>query len=303
LNNVFIRTAKIVDKSPVSILYEIDDETAVQMNLYKTSIQEIEQDKANAKNAMRMGVPTFFSFDVVQCGENYGIIYENVQSKSLGDLIMENPDNFDHYVDDFVDLTHKLGATHVGYDSFRSIKGMYAGMGEQLVEKGFFTREEVGAVGRMLAAIPERDAFIHSALRPSTLRYFDDELTIYGLRDASYGHPIFETGGVCLSIWSPASTKDDKTSKFACGLDCATANRFWNAFLWKYFDCKTEAEAKQMEENLIFMAGLKRYTVPIIFQTADEATLSYVQAKCRKELFPHVDNWIENMKDKWECYL
>lgn len=78
ISSDFIRTAKIVDKSPVSILYEIDDETAVQMNLYKTSIQEIEQDKANAKNAMRMGVPTFFSFDVVQCGENYGIIYENV---------------------------------------------------------------------------------------------------------------------------------------------------------------------------------------------------------------------------------
>jgi len=303
LSSDFIKTARIIDKSPISISYEIDDETAVKLNLYKTTVQEIEQLKSNSKNAVRMGIPVVFSFDVVQCGENYGIIYENLQSKTLGDLILENPENFDKYVDDFVDLSRKLAAVHVGYNAFRSIKEIHEGYCEQFVQKGFYTREEADAVGRMLAAIPEQDTFVHSALRPSILRYSDDELTIYGLRDAGYGHPIFDVGGTVLTLWSPALTGDDKRVKWACGLDCATAVRFQRAYIRKYFNCTTDEEVEKIERLMIFVAMQKRFTVPAIFKTADENKLREVQEDSRKNFLPYIDQWIADMGDYWERFL
>jgi len=299
----FVKTAKIIDSSPEGALYEIDDETVVQVYDYQATIQEIEQEKANAKNAVRIGIPTLFSFDVVKIGDNYGIIYENVQSKPLGELIMAHPENFDKYVTDFSDLCHSIHRIHVGYDAFRPAKGVYSGFGQQMVAKGIFTQEENNSVLRMLDAIPEQDTFILSALRTSSVRYFDDELTIYGLRSACYGHPIYDLGGTSLGIWTPGILGDDDGCKWSNGMDCATSLRFWDAFIVKYFDCPSEEDAAAMAKRVNFAGFLTHYIVPIFFHMGGEDTVKRAQDSCRADFFPHIDEWIADMSGCWERFL
>lgn len=303
LSQDFINTAKVVEKSELITTYELDAETLVETYDYDISIQEIEQEKTNAKNAVRMGIPTTFSFDVVRIGNGYGIIYENVQSETLGTLVTENPDKFDEYVTDFTNLNKKMHSTHVGYDAFRSAKGMFEGYGEQLVSRNIFTREEVGMVKKMLDAIPDQDTFLISIPRTSYMRYFDDELTVYGLRDAGYGHPIYDLSGTCLSMFTTAQDGDDDKCRFSTGMDCATTIRFYKAYIRQYFGCKTDEDAAAMEARVQFAALLRHYTVPIIYQLASDQVIQMTQDVCRNNFFPHIDQWIADMKDVWERFL
>jgi len=157
-----------------------------------------------------------------------------------------------------------------GTTAFRPAKGVYSGFGQQMVAKGIFTQEENNSVLRMLDAIPEQDTFILSALRTSSVRYFDDELTIYGLRSACYGHPIYDLGGTSLGIWTPGILGDDDGCKWSNGMDCATSLRFWDAFIVKYFDCQSEEDAAAMAKRVNFAGFLTHYIVPIFFHMGGE---------------------------------
>jgi hypothetical protein len=171
------------------VMYKLDDETIVQKYQYKATLEEIEKEKAAATNTLRLGLPTVISFEPVQIGDDYGIVYERMGSGSLGNLIMSHPSRFIDYVGDFVALEHRMHATHVDKDAFPSAKQTISDLYDEALERGVYTADEVAAVGRMLAAIPDRDTYLHLSCGPRTTRYVDGELTLTQVVDASYGHP------------------------------------------------------------------------------------------------------------------
>jgi len=300
----FVKSAKNIGHTPEGDRYELDDETVVLVYPYKVTIEEIEREKENAKNAMRMGISVPFSFNIIKIGDNYGIIYEKLPMQSLSDCIMDDPDHFDRYVADYVSLCHTHHSTHVGYEAFLPAKSVYESYGERMAQKGIFTREEVDSVGRMLAAIPDGDAFILTTLRPASVRYYDGEpVVVYGMRSAYYGHPIIGLSGSAQMIYAAGNAGNDAACRGYNGLDCATALKFWKAFVARYFDCPSDEDAAAMLKHINFTWLLAFYTVPVIFRTADPAMYQRVQALCRKNFFPHIDEWIAGMEDCWERFL
>ena len=129
--------------------------------------------------------------------------------------------------------------------------------------------------------------------------YFDDELTLHGLRDAAYGHPIFDLGGTGVTMIPYADSGSDEKCRFGTGLDCATARRFYLIFIRRYFDCQTDEEAQTWEFRVRMVWLLRYYTTPVIYQTASDRIIKRSQERCRKEFFPHIDQWIDEMADVW----
>ena len=50
------------------------------------------REKRNAKTAFVAGIPTPISFDLVTANGRYGIVYELINSKTMSEILQENPD-------------------------------------------------------------------------------------------------------------------------------------------------------------------------------------------------------------------
>jgi hypothetical protein len=302
LSRDLISPRNLVGASAAAKEYKIDDETAVLLYNFGISLPELDQEKANAKGTLLMGIPTLISFETVQVGDDYGIIYENLESGTLGELIMADPDGYEGYLSDFVALSHRMHGVHVAPGKMRPVKEMYASYLGRTVEMGLFSAEEVATAARMLDAIPDGDAYLHLDYQPRCTRYCAGELTVVGMRDAGCGHPIFDLGASALSISMAARSGDDGFMRLIDNLDCATSVRFWKDYVRGYFGCTSDEDVEAMASRCLFASFLKYMTVPVVYPPSDDSTISNMQAACRQGFLPHVDEWIDGMRDVWDRF-
>ena len=77
-------------------IYRVDDETIVKVfcNGGTIPLDYVKEEQNNAKAAFVAGVPTAISFDTVKCGEYYGIVYEMIDSKTLSQAVVDEPEKW-----------------------------------------------------------------------------------------------------------------------------------------------------------------------------------------------------------------
>ncbi|MCH3942455.1 MAG: hypothetical protein LKE37_01865 [Atopobiaceae bacterium] len=285
------------------VMYKLDDETIVQKYQYKATLEEIEKEKAAATNTLRLGLPTVISFEPVQIGDDYGIVYERMGSGSLGNLIMSHPSRFIDYVGDFVALEHRMHATHVDKDAFPSAKQTISDLYDEALERGVYTADEVAAVGRMLAAIPDRDTYLHLSCGPRTTRYVDGELTLTQVVDASYGHPVLDVSSTALqTIISAQMTPEDDQVMLTANTNVTAAIRFWHAFVRQYFGCTTSEDAAEVDRLMLFAQWLRFASFAVSLEWLPEQSRAGMRALSSERFFPNIDQWISDMEGVWERF-
>lgn len=107
LRQVSIDGCKKIGAGACGECFRIDDETIIKLYYSKIGKKEIEREKALAKKAFVMGVPTAISYDIVECDGRTGVVYELIKSKTISELIRENPDEIDRYTDMYADVCKK----------------------------------------------------------------------------------------------------------------------------------------------------------------------------------------------------
>lgn len=292
----------IVGMDPRYVLYQLDEETVLQKSLFKVTSEEIEKGKRVARNTMLLGLPALITFEPVKIGDDYGIIYENAGPNALGDLIMSDPSHFDDYLDDFVDLAHRMHGTHVGAGSFPSVKDLFQGYFEEGVRQGHLTEADVVSLGRMIDAIPDTDTYLHGHYQPRSTRYVKGELTLTQLERACYGHPAFDFFSTALGVAMPAEVSDDARCRNVCRLDKATARRFWDAYVSRYFGCRDQEDAQNMIRLMEFGQWLEYVYAMVAYPLISEQQRDYMLVPIRNVCIPNIDRWIEEMKPVWERF-
>jgi|GEM_PF-1267277 len=283
-------------------IYKIDSETAVKIYNYKAPIEVIEQEKTNARNSMLLGIPTLISFDIVQIGDDYGVIYENLESDTLGELIMKNPDKFEYYTSGFTALAHEIHSTKADTGKFNSIKDLYTSYLKEIEARTLFTSDEIAACIRLIKAIPDSNRYLHMDLQPRPIRYSGGEMVISEMRDVAYGHPIFDLGSTALSVYMVTLSGNEAMTRLTTNMDCLTSQKFWITFIRDYFNCTSDEDTAAMARRSFFLAWLKYMIVPVIFPPLDENIIRSMQEGCRRNFLPHIDEWIADMKDVWKRF-
>jgi len=299
MSKATVTSCPIVLKSLTWTMYKIDDETAVTLYNFPMPRAEIEHEKHNAMETMKLDIPTLISFNVVQVDEEYGIILEHFKYTHMSQLLREDPDHFDRYVEDFTALAHLMHRTHVAPGIFRPVTDMFAPYLDEVEQRGIFTAEEVAAARRMMDAIPERDTYVHMGYHPIFVLCGGDETVVTNMLVASTGHPIFDLGATALSTIMIAQNFGDAETMIASNMDRATCIRFFKAYIRQYFRCQSEAEAEALEQLIAFASLLKYMVVPAIDHDLTEDYINSVQTQCRQRFFPGIDSWITAMEPLW----
>ena len=73
-------------------VYRLDDETILKVINETRSLEDIQKERNTSQKAFLLGIPTAISYDVVKVGNQYGIIYELLNSQSYANKLRENQD-------------------------------------------------------------------------------------------------------------------------------------------------------------------------------------------------------------------
>lgn len=85
--SISIDGCEVIGRGACGECYRIDDETIIKLYYDNTDTKLIEHEKALAKKAFVMGIPTAISYDIVEANGRVGVVYELIKSKTLGELI------------------------------------------------------------------------------------------------------------------------------------------------------------------------------------------------------------------------
>ena len=75
LREISVEGCELIGSGGYGKVYRIDPETIVKIYSPGISLAFVEQERATSQRAFLMGVPTAISYDVVKCGESYGVVY------------------------------------------------------------------------------------------------------------------------------------------------------------------------------------------------------------------------------------
>lgn len=293
-----IAGARIIWQNPGSAVYELDAETAVELYFFPRSAEAIEKEKATAKRAFEQGIPVMFSFDVVRCGDRYGIIYENLQSGTLDELIVRDPGHFDKFVGDFSRVVHRLNSVRVGPGEYVPMRDLFLKFLRLTEETNAYTPEEIACVRGMLDAIPERDTLVIWDALPMVFRYYENELRLFSAQGFGCGHPIYSLSGTAFfvrdfAVYPDLASQIVKSSD----MDPETRLRFWNAYLRACFAGLPQATIGKLEHCIAVFSLFHIFSIPGTYPQAPAKLTRTAIRICRSDLFPEIERWTAEMKD------
>ena len=244
MREISVEGCQILGKGGNGAVYRLDDENIVKVyfsNRY--SPERINRSRETTKRAFVNGIPTMIAFDMVKVGENYGVVYEMINAKPIGQEICEHPDKIDEYSNLIADTL--LNIHHIEF-----AKGTLPDSKERLRKEviatrdaGFYKPEEAARVMKLIDGIPDRNTFIHQDFHPGNLMLQNGEIMLIDVDDSGLGHPIIDLAAMHLVYVTAAKTSYKLT---AMGLTKEQFARVWNNILKRYFHTDDENKIKEI---------------------------------------------------------
>ncbi len=244
--------------------YRLDDETIVKLYHEGVAPEIAAQEKAFAKAAFVLGVPTAISYDVVSCGTRTGIVYEMLDAELFSAVIRAAPDHLDRHASTLARVAQTIHATPADPAVFPDLKARFRGYIDQM--DFFLSAEDIAMLHERLAGIPEADTCVHFDIHSSNIMIRDGEPVIIDMGDFSRGSYLFDVGLLCTIYGVPELGISELATKIPNELGLA----LWERFVAHYFADKTPEEYAFFDQNRAFLASLRLiYTVTFLPKMRD----------------------------------
>lgn len=183
-----IEGKEIIASGAMGDCIRLNDEQVLKLYQAPIGKEVAIEEKNKAKQAFVKGIPTAISFDLVKCGERYGVIYELLEGKSLASLMVDDPDNIDKYIDLFIDTVKHIHNTDAKED-FEDVKDYYKRM---LREVDWLTHEERTILKKILEDIPNANTCVHGDPNANNMMYVNGEVQLIDMGDFAKGTPLWD---------------------------------------------------------------------------------------------------------------
>lgn len=254
LRQVSVDGLEMIGSGGYGKVYRIDDETIVKVYSPSITLDFVERERDISQKAFLMGVPTAISFDVVQVGDAYGVVYEMIDAKTTAQIIDADPSRIGEVATKSALLLKEL---------HQIVPGPNAGLPdckEHFIEwidslEEFLTEEETDALKGFIRSIPDRDTFLHGDFNAKNIMDTKGELLLIDIGDASIGHPIFDVAGLMLAYIilpnSRGGMRSDEELRRLQGFDLDLAPQMWGAMCAAYFGLTSPEEIAAITQKLM----------------------------------------------------
>jgi uncharacterized protein (TIGR02172 family) len=251
LRQLSVAGLEMIAKGANGECYKVDDETVVK--LYYDYIDEASaaREKTLAKKAFVAGVPTAISYDVVQCGNRRGVLYEMLKADTLSKYIEKNVHRLDAVVEMYVGFCRQIHAIAVDPNTFPDAVALACGYVDAC--DVFNDRQRAAVKDRLLRA-EKPNTLIHWDLHPGNIMMQGDRPCLIDMGDMATGTPYFDLGQIKQVLHYYAGLG---LCQKIIGLDDAVALRVWPRFVASYFGHPAPDELAAIEENINFYRAIK----------------------------------------------
>lgn len=233
--------------------YKIDEETLLKLYYEHISSDMARREKAYARAAFMVGIPTAISYDVVACGKRRGIIYEMLDAKTLSQVIVDEPDRLETNVNAFADVCRQIHTSAGDPEVFPKVKETCK---DAIRTVDFLTDPQRAAIIARVDEIPDADTCVHGDLHTSNILMQNGDPCLIDMGDFSIGDPMFDIGQVYNIFYNSRITR---ISEKAVGMPADLAFRVWELFEESYFNATTDTDRARVREAADFYGCLRMF--------------------------------------------
>ena len=239
--------------------YRLDEETIVKVYNEGISADIAEQEKAFAKAAFVLGIPTAISYDVVTCGNRTGVVYEMLDAKLFSVIINNDLANIAQHGASLAQIVRTIHSTTADPAIFPNLKQKFVGYINQM--DFCVSADDIAFLQAKLATIPEGNTCVHFDIHTSNIMIRDSEPVIIDMGDLSRGSYLFDIGLLCTIYGIP----ELGICELATKIPTAKGVELWEHFLAQYFADKSAEEYAFFHQNRYFLASLRIiYTITFL---------------------------------------
>ena len=241
LREVSVEGCEMIGSGGYGKVYRIDPETIVKLYNPGISAEFVEGERAQAQKTFLLGVPTAISYDVVRCGDCYGLVFEMLNADTVAHIISSDSAKVSEYAGRMAELIKELHKIEVQ-------EGELPDRREKVKEwvntlKGFLTDEEIDKILFYLSSIPKRQTFLHGDFHTKNVMEQNGELVLIDVGDAAVGHPIFDIAQMYLCYGFLAdAVRQGRQPKELIGFPVELAEPMWRGQIKAYFGLSDEEE-------------------------------------------------------------
>ena len=237
---ISIDGCEVIGRGACGECYRIDDETIIKLYYGNAATEWIEHEKALAKKAFVMGIPTAISYDIVEANGRKGVVYELIKSKTLGELIRSDRSRLDEYVRMYVDICKKVHSIHTNDPEIPSFKEQNRA---DIANIRGITEKERTCLHRFLDLVPDGSTCIHGDLNINNIMVQDGECCLIDMGELSTGTPLFDLSRIVFSMVY-ANTAPGEFNGFY-KMTSEEITEIYEKFFCGYFGCSSEEEAEK----------------------------------------------------------
>ena len=246
-----IEGCEVIGRGACGECYRIDDETIIKLYYENADLAWIEHEKALAKKAFVMGIPTAISYDIVEANGRKGVVYELIRSKTLGELMRADRNDTDKYVALYADICKKVGSIHTTDPEIPSFKEANRA---DIANITGLTEGELEYLHRFLDLVPDGDTCIHGDLNINNIMVQDGECCLIDMGELSVGIPMFDLSRITFSMFYANSAPGTYNSFYK--MQSEEVDEIYHKFFGCYFGCDTVEEAEKADPQVKWLHPL-----------------------------------------------
>lgn len=244
LRQISIDGLPLVGKGATGSVYRLDPETVIKVFRPEAKMDIIKMENERSTNAFLNGIPTAISYDIVQVGDCYGMVYELLEAEDFLSILKNDKEHLEEHIKSFAQAIKRMHQTEVDPRQFPPTKAGSLFFLDRL--SGLCTQEQIGKLRKLYENIPDRKTFIHGDCHPGNVMVRDGEYIFIDLMACGSGHPIFDLGSMC-AIYHLPHRPDTPL------LECFTDDEIrliWNTYLGTYLETDDKDKLSRAERQI-----------------------------------------------------
>ena len=222
-----------------STVYRASADTIIKVyNKWAVTLADVDRDRTASREAFIHGIPTAIPFEIVRCGQHYGLVYEMIDAQTLAATVRDNPGRLSELSAKSAHLLRKLHATEFEPGTFRDGREKLREMIQKPYDMNLITQDDKEILDGIIDRIPVRNTFLHTDYNPKNIMVSGDDLILVDIGGAGLGDPIIDLLISYSFFVGLASAKDEHFRKFHesfMGLSAQTLGSMWDIIMREYF--------------------------------------------------------------------
>ena len=243
---VSIEGCKVIGRGAKSEVYRYDDELVIKVFNENNTYHDVEQEINSSRRAFILGLPTAISFGIVSVGNQYGAMYELVDSEPLSNYIARAPGQVDYYCKMMSDLAHTIHDIKIEGNEFppatdRLLPYVTGGIMQEDEKLGKKCYE-------LIDHLSEQKNLLHGDFHTGNVFLLKGEPLLIDMGRVSYGHPIVEIADVYY-FYVVIGEEDPSSVENFMGFPYPLAKKYFDLFLTHYLNTDDEIILNEITEK------------------------------------------------------